>query len=85
MKHIKEKIGESVRVWALFEQSKVTPLCFEWRQRPHKVQVTYRWDHLAGRALMLHFAVTDGASLFELAYDTAGQSWTLEGMEAVDG
>jgi hypothetical protein len=44
-------------------------------------EVTYSWQERQGTAVVLHFAVTDGSDLFELAYNTANQLWSLVAVE----
>lgn len=61
----------------------IRPVWFDWRRRKYEVrEVTYSWRERQGEATILHFAVSDGANLFELAYNAAGLTWALA---AVDG
>lgn len=58
--------------------NRVAPVWFDWRQRKHTVrEITYTWQERWGEATILHFAVTDGAGLYELAYNTGNQLWNL--------
>jgi len=79
------RINTPIRVGAIFGPGHhIRPVWFDWQQRKYPVrEVTYRWQQHDGDTLMLHFAVTDGSALYELAYDTARQTWHLETLEAV--
>jgi len=79
-----QKIREDIRVAVIFGPgSAIRPVWFDWRRRKYAVrEVTYSWQERQGEAAILHFAVSDGASLFELAYDTAGRTWALAAVEA---
>jgi hypothetical protein len=77
------KVQEPIRVAVIFGPGdRVRPVWFDWGCRKYEVQeVTYTWRERVGEACLFHFAVSDGASLFELVYDAAGQRWSL----AADG
>ena len=72
-------IKESIRVAVIFGPgNRVRPVWFDWGNRKHEVrEITYTWRERAGESFLFHFAVTDGASLFELVYDATGQRWEL--------
>ena len=78
------RIDTPVRVGVIFGPGRhIRPVWFDWQQRKYPVhEVTYRWQQHDGATLMLHFAVTDGSTLYELAYDTARQTWHLATLEA---
>ena len=84
LKAAMEKIRENIRVAVIFGPgNRVAPVWFDWRHRKHAVkEVTYTWREKRGEATILHFAVSDGADLYELAYNSENQLWTLT---AVDG
>lgn len=73
------KVGEKIRVAAVFEPGiPPRPVWFDWNRKKHTVaEVTYTWKSRDGNVAVLHFAVSDGTALYELAYDTARQAWTL--------
>ena len=79
-----QKLREDIRVAVIFGPgSAIRPVWFDWRRRKHTVEeITYSWQERQGEATILHFAVSDGASLFELAYDTTGRTWALSAVEA---
>ena len=78
------RIDSPIRVGAIFGPGRqIRPVWFDWQQRKYTVnEVTYRWQQHDGDSVVLHFAVSDGVSLFELAYHTARQTWQLETLEA---
>jgi hypothetical protein len=79
-----QKIREDIRVAVIFGPgTAIRPVWFDWRRRKYAVrEVTYSWQERQGEATILHFAVSDGANLFELAYDTAKRTWGLAAVEA---
>lgn len=76
------EISEKIKVMAVFEKG-VRPVKFKWRGRVYPVkEITYTWASKEGEASILHFSVTDGATLFELAYNQKELEWTLNGVDA---
>jgi hypothetical protein len=73
------EIGESVKVGVVFDEvKKIIPKWFIWNGRKHTIErVTFTWKVQEGRNMLHRFAVTDGANLYELCYDTAQLSWRL--------
>lgn len=78
-----QEIKEQIRVAVIFGPGTgIRPVWFDWRRRKYQIrEVTYSWEERRGSATILHFAVSDGAGLFELAYDTAGRTWALAAVE----
>jgi hypothetical protein len=78
-----QQIREQIRVAVIFGPgNRVAPVWFDWRRRKYTVkEVTYTWQERQGEATILHFAVTDGADLFELAYNAHSQLWALTAMD----
>lgn len=74
-----QKIREDIRVAVIFGPgSSIRPVWFDWRRQKHTVrEVTYSWQERQGEATVIHFAVSDGANLFELAYNAASRVWSL--------
>ncbi|HEY6007100.1 MAG TPA: hypothetical protein VIU40_02175 [Geobacteraceae bacterium] len=65
---------------------RVRPVWFDWGRRKYEVrEVTYTWRERVGETLFFHYAVSDGASLFELVYDAAGQAWSLATADGGEG
>lgn len=76
-----ESIREGIKVIAVFDRG-VTPVKFRWRGRLYAIkEVTHSWSTKEGASSILHFSVTDGATLFELAYDRASLVWSIEACE----
>lgn len=78
-----QRIRENIRVAVIFGPgSSIRPVWFDWRRRKYEIrEVTYTWQERQGDATILHFAVSDGVNLFELAYDAAGRVWALAAVE----
>jgi hypothetical protein len=78
-----ERVREPIRIATIFTPGcQVKPVWFEWRRRKHTIlETTYFWREKAGDVLLLHFSVSDGEAMFELIYNTAEQSWILNGIE----
>jgi hypothetical protein len=75
--------GQPVRIAVLFEPGKkAAPVWFELNRRQHRVeQSTYHWQDRVGDRHLLHYAVSDGEALYELVFDPADQSWTLQSQQ----
>jgi hypothetical protein len=72
-------INESIDVGAVFTRTNIKPKWFVWKGKKHTVtQITYSWKDTLGEARLIHFSVTDGATLFELSLNQKTMSWTLE-------
>ena len=78
------EIGDSIRVGVVFGgQPKVRPVWFIWHEREVRIrEITYRWQSRDGRSVIHHFAVSDGANVYELRYDAGTLGWTLASTEA---
>ena len=62
---------------------KIAPKWFELNCRRHDVKdTTYVWRDRVGEALLMHYAVSDGETLFELVYNTHDQVWSLNSLQA---
>ncbi len=74
------RLGEIVKVLAVFgDGRKLRPIRFLWKERSYKVrEITYEWDSFKGREKIHHFAVSDGANIYELNYHSESMLWTLE-------
>ncbi|HEX9078572.1 MAG TPA: hypothetical protein VF795_03215 [Desulfuromonadaceae bacterium] len=79
-----ERVNAPIRVAVVFGPGRqIRPVWFDWQHRKRTVtELAYGWESRAGRDILLHFSVSDGSDLFELVYNTADQSWTLESVEA---
>ncbi len=71
-------VDESIRVGAAFDNRRVMPMWFRWRNRHYRVKaVTYAWCSDQGIAKLHHYSVTDGVNLYELRFNTSTLEWTL--------
>ncbi|MBD3232120.1 MAG: hypothetical protein GF315_00180 [candidate division Zixibacteria bacterium] len=75
-----QDINEAVNVIALFTKGKITPIKFQWNNKPVKVmQVTGKWKSSNGRFNIRHFTVIDESDNFmQLSYDDQQLAWTLD-------
>lgn len=78
-----QRVKEDLRVAVIFGPgTSIRPVWFDRRGRKYPVkEVTYTWQERQGEATILHFAVSDGADLYELSYNSGSQMWTLAGIE----
>lgn len=75
------KINEPIKVIAVFDRD-LKPVKFKWKGKVYPVkEITYTWLTKDGSAQIVHFSVTDGASLYELAYNQSAMRWSLEKVE----
>ncbi|MBF0541414.1 MAG: hypothetical protein HQK91_08205 [Nitrospirae bacterium] len=79
-----EPINEKISVLALFgDKEKLRPYRFKWGNRIFNIKdVTYSWVDTLGSAKIYHFAVTDGATVFELGFNSLSMVWRLERTDA---
>ena len=69
---------EEIRVGVAFDNRKVLPIWFRWRNRYYKVKaVNFTWSSDQGSAKLRHYAVTDGANTYELCFNSHTLAWTL--------
>ncbi len=72
-------IDERIDVGAVFKKNLVKPKWFVWKSRKYDIkEVTYTWQDASGEARMVHFAVSDGATLFEISLNLSSLEWRLE-------
>lgn len=78
-----ERIKDQIRIATIFTPGRqIKPVWFDWHNRKHTIlETTYHWKEQTGAATLLHFAVTDGETLYDLVYNTLDQSWLLNGIE----
>ena len=81
-----QKVRENIRVAVIFGPGdSIRPVWFDWRRRKYEVrEVTYSWQEREGAATLLHFAVSDGANLFELTWNSTGGAWSLAAVDVID-
>jgi hypothetical protein len=72
-------INEPVDVGAVFGKNKIKPKWFLWHNRKYQIQeTTYTWHETEGEVAVIHFTVSDGATLFELSLNQKTLHWRLE-------
>ncbi|MFC1770176.1 hypothetical protein ACFLZI_03905 [Nitrospirota bacterium] len=58
---------------------KIRPVRFRWAGREKAVrEITYQWTTREGSALLYHFAVTDGASAYEMSFNSQNLIWLMQ-------
>lgn len=76
-----ESIMEDIKVIAVFDRG-LRPVKFRWRGRLFSIkEVTHTWATRDGSAGVIHFSVSDGAGLYELAYNQSTLRWSIEAAE----
>jgi len=81
----RNRVGENVKVYALYDSragrtqhERLQPVVFEWRNRQYRVHdITYVWRENRGDSDVYHYAVSDGANVYELNYEAKTFDWTL--------
>jgi len=72
-------IDEPITVGAVFRGTLVKLRWFIWKDRRYVVkETTFSWRSRQGEAVMAHFSVTDGSTLFELSLNQRTLAWRLE-------
>ncbi|MHB9154314.1 MAG: hypothetical protein ACYC5N_01320 [Endomicrobiales bacterium] len=72
-------IDETVDVGAVFAKDRIKPKWFVWKNRKYLVkETTYVWHDRQGEAQIIRFAVTDGATVFELSLNQKTLEWKLD-------
>jgi hypothetical protein len=76
-------VGEAISVMVSFGAPyKMKPVRFSWSGRSIEVkEITYTWKSREGQKDIYHFSISDGATLFELTFDTTSLLWRLESLE----
>lgn len=78
-------IKEKIKVGAVFDGDRIKPKWFIRNNKKHAVErVTYSWHEKQGEAQVMHFSVTDGATLFEICLNQKTLAWTLEKVNTDD-
>jgi hypothetical protein len=75
--------GIPVRIAVIYEPGKcIRPVWFELNRKQYRIaEVTYQWRDRIGETQYLHYAVTDGETLYELVFSPLDQSWTLDAQQ----
>ena len=90
---VSNTVNEAVKVYALYSNphrpaaphERLRPVMFVWRNREYRVQdVTYVWRESRGASELYHYAVSDGANVYELCYETRTFNWTLSSIACAE-
>ena len=74
-----DEVNERIKVGAVFDGAGVTPKWFFWGRHKHKIEkVEHTWRSRVGETLLLFFAVTDGANVYEIRLNQKTLEWSLE-------
>ena len=69
----------TIKVATIFEKGKQRPVWFIHEGRKYVVkEITYEWQSKEGTAKVYHYAVSDGANVFELVFNDKEMVWQLE-------
>ena len=72
-------INEPIDVGAVFGKDRIRPKWFVWKKRRYDIkETTFTWKDREGEAVIIYFAVTDGATSFELSLNQKTLAWRLE-------
>ena len=74
-----EIVNEVIQVITFFDEKRMRPLRFRWRERTYRVKAVHSaWDDVVGRHREYHFYVaTKESGSFELIYNTDGLLWKI--------
>ncbi len=80
-----EGLNEPIEVEAYFRAGQVTPKRFAWKGRVYVVsKVTYRWSDRQGAAVVHHFSVISGGTLFDLSLENLRLGWRMVGTQPLE-
>jgi hypothetical protein len=76
------RIDEPITVGAVFDHGQVRPAWFLWQGRRYDhCRVTMRWQTTEGASAILHLAVSDGSTVFELTMNHRTLAWRLAAVD----
>ncbi len=79
------ELYEPIRVWALFENTKVEPYIFFWRDRKIKIEsINMVHTSKSDGGLLYHFSISSGGNYYRLQFNIAKMKWLLEQVEESD-
>ncbi len=69
---------ERISVLAWFQDGKIMPREFIWRNRRYKIkEITYNWRERKGRERISFFSVSTGADLYQISFNNITFGWRL--------
>jgi hypothetical protein len=80
------EVNEPITTAIIFRPGQLSPVWFVWKGRRYeRLLVTQRWQTQEGQTTLLHLAVTNGATWFELTFNSRTLIWRLAAVEADGG
>lgn len=74
-----EKINEPIEVLAKFNNQKLVPSFFRWRNKTYRVEkINLVHRERDGQDRIYYFSVSDNANWFRLAFFTRDLSWQIQ-------
>jgi len=76
---VETQIKEKIRVVCLFENGRIRPLVFFWRNRNYKIlRTAFAYSKNLGREKIFYFSVESNNETLEISFNREKFSWTLE-------
>jgi hypothetical protein len=73
------EINEIIKVGAIFKNGNIKIKWIIWNGRKYMIKkITYKWKTKKGDKHIYNFAITDGASIFEVSFIPEDLIWNLE-------
>ena len=74
-----EDIQDKIEMIALFQDGRIRPLKFRWKERVYRVErVNGEWVSDEGETRFHHYSVmTTGPDVYELTYNSQSSGWRL--------
>ncbi|MDY6821409.1 MAG: hypothetical protein SVN78_07295 [Deferribacterota bacterium] len=71
-------VNEKILLCAIFDKNRVKPLWFYYSGRKIVIkEICYKWKEREGDNVIYKFTVTDGSSIYEIAYSLNTLQWYL--------
>ncbi len=71
-------VNEKIKVVSLFENGKIKPFLFSWRNRHYRIfRQIFSYSKSVGREKIFYFSVDAGGVFFELAFNQQKFSWEI--------
>ncbi|MBI5361120.1 MAG: hypothetical protein HZA48_11130 [Planctomycetes bacterium] len=73
------EINEKIKAGVVFEGAFIKPKWFLWNNRKYNVkEILFQWKSAEGAAVIIHFSVSDGTSMYELTFNQKTLDWILD-------
>lgn len=71
-------LNDPIKIVCRFQGGKVTPLSFEWHQRPYKIErIVFRFQTNQGTEPLLIFSCETTEGVFDLSFNLKTLSWRI--------